>query len=90
MARTQAELGELVAKIFDRLSTQFHDATIEDAVLLVEISDPEHSYVDERGETKMETIIFVESTSDRVTVQEGIMAFAKRNIYGGVEDDDED
>ncbi len=89
MARTQAELGELIAKIFDRLNGQFDEASIEDAVLLVEVSDPNETYEGEDGVTRLETIVLAESTSDRTTVQEGILAFAKRNLYGVPDDDDE-
>lgn len=77
-----------MAKVFDRLGNQFTEATIEDAVLLVEVSDPGHTYTDESGATKRETIVLAESTSTRVTIQEGILAFSSRNLYGVAEDDD--
>lgn len=92
MAVTREQIGELVAKIFDRLEHEnFKDMEIMDAVLVVELSDTEDSArVD--ADTDREapaTVVLLESTTDRTTVQEGILRFALILGHGAGPEDDE-
>lgn len=79
-----AEVGELAAKIFDRLPQQFPDGVIVDALLLVEVSDP--SDLMETDDTTEQmvpaTVVLAECTNNRVTVQRGIIDFAERHLDG--------
>jgi hypothetical protein len=88
MAVTQEQIGELVAKIFDRLDSQHQGAEIMDAIVLVELSDPTDTVVldDGFGREAPATEIMLEATTDRVTVQEGILRFALR---GGFDEGDD-
>lgn len=84
MGRERAEVGELVARAYDRFESQFEGrAEIFDAVLLVEISDPEDTVTDDNGREVPATIVMLECTSDRVIVQSGIVEFARRTLIGG-------
>jgi hypothetical protein len=86
MNRTPAEIGELVAKVFDRLPQQFPEGTIVDALLLVEITDPTDLVDTDDGTDRQvpTTAIMAECTSDRVVVQTGIVEFARQTIVGEV------
>lgn len=77
MARTQAEIGELAAKIFDRIPEEFPGCVVEDAILLVELSDPD----DVTDEGKPATLVALECTSDRSVVQVGLLEFARRLMF---------
>ena len=84
--RTRQEVSELVMKIFDRLEKEFPNAPVEDAVLLVELSDKEDLVELEDGRMVPATVVLAECTTERVTVQDGILDFARKNIVGTVED----
>ena len=88
MSRTPAEVGELTALIFDRLERQFPDGEIVDALLLVEITDPNDlmDTDDETGRKVPSTAVMAECTSDRVVVQHGIIRFADKTLLGEVEE----
>lgn len=91
MARTQQEVAELVMKIFDRLSYQFDGkAQVEDAIILVELSDPDDTVTLENGREVPASIVILESTSDRLVVQAGIMKFAQELMYDRSDDPDEE
>lgn len=92
MERDRAEVGELVATIFDRLDAEFGGrAKVLDAVLLVEVTDEEDTVVlDDSTEREVPaTIIMLESTTDRTTIHEGIIHFALR-VMSQLEEEDED
>jgi len=91
--RTPAEIGELVAKIFDRLDSQFDGkAKIEDAVLIVEVVDEEDTVTLNDGTDREvpATIVLLECTSDRLVVQSGIIEFARNVMYERGDEDDDD
>lgn len=93
--RSREEVAELVMKVFDRLDSQFEGAHVIDAVLAVEIEDPEDKIQLEDGTPEgrevPSTIVLLESTSDRLVIQSGIIEFARRTMFrGGVEEEDED
>lgn len=92
MPRSRAEVGELAAKIFDRLEHISESAEIQDALLLVEVIDPDETItVDDNTPSGREipmTVVLVEGTTDRVVVQAGIIDFAKELLYTRAEDDD--
>lgn len=82
-------------KIYDRLQHQFPEGQVEDALLLVEISDPNQKVTIEEGpgiEREVpETIVLSESTTDRLVVQVGIMDFAHKLMYpSGYDEEEED
>lgn len=80
---TRAEVGELIGKIFDRLEQEFPGATVNDALILVELSDPEDIVVaDGDGHDVPATIVLLECTTDRAVVQEGLISFAMRTVSG--------
>ena len=82
MARTQQEVAELVMKVFDRLNEQFDGkAQVEDAIILVELSDPSDTVILEDGREVPASIVILECTSDRLVVQAGIMRFAQELMY---------
>ena len=82
MARSREEVAELVMKVFDRLADQFGGtAQVEDAMILVELSDPEDTVTLEDGREVPASIVILESTSDRLVVQAGIMKFAQELMY---------
>lgn len=87
MSRSQAEIGELVARIYDRLESEEFgpDTKIEDAMLLVEITDPEETIdLGEGRKSVPATQIMLEGTSDRLTIQAGIIEFAAQSLSGEV------
>lgn len=89
MAVTREQVAELVMKVFDRLEEEeFKGCVVEDAVILVELSDQEDK-IDLGGRLVPATVILLECTSDRATVQAGIMDFAQKAMFqeGGEEDD---
>jgi hypothetical protein len=87
--RSRAEIGELIAKIYDRLDSQFNGKVeIADAVLLVELTDNDDLVTYDDGREVPATIVLLESTSDRVIVQGGIIEFARRVIIGTEFDDE--
>lgn len=93
--RTREEVAELIMKLYDRLDTQFDGAEVLDAVLMVELSDPEDTVTVEDGTDDgrevPETIVLLESTSDRLVIQAGILEFARRTMFrGGAEEEDDD
>jgi len=91
MPRDRAEIGELIAKIYDRLDDQFEGkAKIEDAVLIVEVSDDEDTVTldDGTGREVPATIVLLECTSDRLIVQAGILEFAREVMLNRAEDDE--
>jgi hypothetical protein len=94
MARTRAEIGELIGKIFDRLDHLSANAEIVDALLLVEIRDNDDTIkIDDNtpeGRDIPATMVMVEGTTDRVVVQAGIIDFAKELLYTRAEEDDEE
>lgn len=83
------QVAELVMKVFDRLEKEFPHCEVMDAVLAVELSDPEDmETLDDHTEREVPaTIALLESTTDRTTVQEGILRFCLRT-FAAVEDDD--
>lgn len=89
--RDRTEIAELVGKIFDRLEEQFDGKLeINDALLLVETTDPTEEIVIEDGRTVHPTLVLLECTSDRVIVQAGILTFAVETVvHGGGLDEDE-
>jgi hypothetical protein len=91
MARERTEIAELIAKIYDRLEQQFDGKLeINDAILLVETTDPTEDIELEDGRTVNPTLVLLECTSDRVVVQAGILTFAVETILYGRGDADED
>ena len=77
MSATREEVAELVMKIFDRLEQdEYKDCIVEDAIILVELTD--------RGEDD-ETVMVMEGTTERSTVQFGMFEFAARSMVGGIE-----
>lgn len=77
VTRTREEVVELVMKLWDRLeSGEFEGMPVLDAVLLVELDDPD------------DTIVIAEATTERATVQLGILKFAIDHGVDVEEDDD--
>lgn len=88
MSRTRAEVGELAAKAFDRLERDFPGCQIEDALLAVELSDPDDTRPDDGdGHPAPATVIVLESTTDRSVVHAGIVAFVQANMFNPEADD---
>jgi len=82
MARSQQEVAELVMKVFDRLDSQFEGrAQVEDAMILVELSDPDDTVTLEDGSEVPASVVILECTTDRLVVQAGIMKFADELMY---------
>ena len=80
MSATREEVAELVMKIFDRLEQdEYKNCIVEDAIILVELTDR-----GEGGEDD-ETVMVMEGTTDRSTVQFGMFEFAARSMVGGIE-----
>ena len=90
MAREPTEIAELIAKVFDRLEGQFADAKVLDAVLLVEIDTGEKITDEDTGREFTPTVVLLESTADRMTIQAGIIDFCRETLLGGDGDDDDD
>jgi hypothetical protein len=90
--RTREDVAELVMKIFDRLGDQFPGTNVEDAIILVELSDPDDKITLDDGREVPSTLVLLECTSDRVVVQAGIMDFAQKLMYerGAVDPDDDE
>lgn len=89
--RSREEVAELIMKVFDRLEGEFSDAQVVDAVLIVEVDEPSMRVELEDGREVPETVVLLESTSDRLVVQGGILEFARRTMFrGGVEEEDDD
>jgi hypothetical protein len=82
MAATREQVAELVMKIFDRLEKEFPNAPVEDALILVELSDKEDLVELEDGREVPATVVLCESTTDRVVIQGGIIEFARQTIIG--------
>lgn len=76
---TQADIGELVAKLFDRMPEDFPDYEIQDALLLVELRNPEDPDV---------TSVTIECTNDRLTVMAGILEFGQKTLFEKEHDDE--
>ena len=76
---TQADLGELIAKLFDRLPEEFPGCEIQDALILVELHDPEDPDA---------TMVTIECSNDRVTVRSGMLEFGKRTLWAHEDDAD--
>ena len=76
--RSKEEVGELVMMIYDRLEKQFSNCEVMDAVLLVELSDPDdmEELDDGSGREAPATIVLMESTTDRSTIHAGILDLA--------------
>lgn len=92
MPRSRQEIGELVAKLFDRLDAQFDgEVEINDALLLVELTDPGDviELNDSTGREVPATIVALESTSDRLVIQAGIMEFARDTLMQAEDGDDD-
>ncbi len=78
--RTRAEVGELVARLFDRLDNEHEGkAHVVDALLLVEI---------EVEGTEGSFAVLRESTSGRGTVDRGIMQFTDQFLFEEDYDDE--
>jgi len=93
--RSREEVAELVMNLYDRLDTQFDGAQVLDAVLVVELEDPEFTVNvedgTEEGRDVPETIVLMESTTDRLVIQAGMVEFARRTMFrGGAEEEDDD
>lgn len=92
MARDRAEIGELAAKIFDRLDSEFEGASVVDAMLLVEIDTGEKVTLNEGNPHEREvapTVVMLESTEDRLTIQVGIIDYCRDVILMAGSYDDE-
>lgn len=70
------DIGELVAKIFDRLPDEFPGCSIESAMILVELSDP-----DDRIDDMPATLVMLECSSDRSVIQAGLLEFSRRLLF---------
>jgi hypothetical protein len=93
MALTKADIGELVAKIFDRLSESYPNGIIEDAMVIVEVSNPDDTIVLDEGKSYEKEVpstnVMLESSTERVTVQVGMMQLAHETLAMDVSDDSE-
>jgi hypothetical protein len=91
MARTQSDIGELVARIFDRLSESYPNAIIEDAMVVVEVSNPDDSIILDEGTSYEKevsaTTVMLESTTARVTVQVGMLQLGHETLAMDASDD---
>jgi len=69
---TQAELGGLVANIFDRLLDEHPGCEIQDGMVLVELHDPKEPEV---------TLVMIECSSDRLTIRSGMLEFGQKSLW---------
>jgi hypothetical protein len=89
--RDRAEVLELVGKIFDRLENENDQASgqVLDAVLIVEVDTGEREPVpndDTHERVEMPTVILKESTTERTTVERGMLDFARENMWSDYDD----
>lgn len=93
MARELSEVGELVAKIYDRVELQFPGCEVIDALIIVEVDTKERVLVEdgtEEGREYTPTVVMLEATADRLVVQAGMIDFAHKTLYRASYLDDDD
>jgi len=76
--KSKADVGELVGRLFDRLPEEFPGMEIQDAMLLVELHDPDDPDA---------TLVTIECTSDRITVRSGILEFGQKTLWAHENDE---
>jgi hypothetical protein len=93
---SKEDVAELTMKVFDRLEKQFPNAPVQDAILLVELSDLEdmQELDDDTGREAPATIVLMESTTDRSVIHEGILRFGLKLSWNdpmeSIDDEDDE
>lgn len=82
MARTQADLGELMAKVLDRLENEHAGYTVTDAIIVLEIETPEDTPAEEADGT-----ILLQCTSNRASIQFGLLKWGGECVFDGYGED---